>query len=35
VRVPNDAKPGKVIVRVEMHSARYKSFATDLPFVIE
>jgi hypothetical protein len=36
VRVPEDAKPGKAVVRVEFApGAKWRSFATELPFVIE
>jgi len=36
VRVPEDAKPGKVVVRVEFApGAKWRSYATELPFVIE
>ena len=36
VRVGNDAKPGKAIVRVEFpKEAQFRSFATDLEVVIE
>lgn len=36
VRVPEDAKKGKAVVRVELPpGSRYRSFPTDIPVTIQ